>query len=148
MNYELAKRLKDAGFPQYSERITSAEDVCPQKAGSILDHRTFDYGIYPIPEPDDFSQGKAISSCILSREYLQSEEGRKYTVYFPTLEELIEACGEEQDICIYRPLSDDRKRWCAVWADKDTRISITRSYSTTPIEAVANLWLTLNEKSI
>lgn len=80
MNYELAKELKDAGFPM------------------------------PLPLPD---------------ERLRDAFGEDGQIYaFPTLEELIEACGEGE----------------VVEAIKDGRLT-----RLTP-EAVARLWLALNKK--
>src|SRR3990167_1315714 len=95
MNYELAKKLKDAGFPQYEEFIMSAEDVNPRTVPLRKDHRTFDLSLlgYPETEPDYFEQGKWRPSSLMSREYLESDIGKKETLYFPCLSELIEAVG-------------------------------------------------------
>jgi hypothetical protein len=91
MNYELAKELKDAGWPQ---------DKLP-------------VGGY-------------------SRE----------PCYIPTLEELIEACGGK-----FHSLARADKEWWASellepFADKFP----LRVGGSTPTEAVARLWLALNEK--
>lgn len=104
MNYELAKQLKDAGFPQ------------EEKAGEVLD----DEGLPAIPG---------------------NYEGR---LYVPTLIELIEACGDSfgalhkvldyWEACggEYQPMDQD----CA-W-----KFMLKDS---TPEQAVANLWLALNQ---
>ncbi len=86
MNYELAKQLKDAGFPQTG----------------------------------DNQNGYA------------NDGG-----YEPLLSELIEACGDKfMDLHYF----SDTKTWLAV-SDENTT-----ARSSTPEEAVANLWLALNKK--
>ncbi len=100
MTYELAKKLKDAGFPF--------------KKCSFPD--------YP-------------SGC--SAELF-------YEYHFPTLSELIEACGAPFGL-VY---SHSGKLWSAytnkqkkgIWLGKDDT-------GNTPEEAVANLWLELNKKN-
>ena len=91
MKYELAKELKDGGFPQN-----------------------------PFHHPGMYSYET------------KGGEGRAYA---PTLEELIEACGESFEMF-------DRfgKGWRAVGAN-------STAYGATPTEAVARLWLALNKKS-
>lgn len=93
-NYELAKKLKDAGFPQ-----TGLSGQWPSNG----------------PRPED-------------------------QVYAPTLSELIEACGNR--ISAILQWDRDGNKWSAQ-ADGDSRSS---EYGNTPKEAVANLWLKLNEK--
>ena len=103
MNYELAKRLKDAGFPQTKSQY--GEYYITGSPGTFL-------GL--IPRNDDI-------------------------LTFPTLEELIEACGDNL-------MSID---------NIDSRVSMWRSvtpfphkafFGTSPIEAVAGLWLAINKK--
>jgi hypothetical protein len=94
MNYELAKQLKDAGFP-------------------------FKYvGISNVPKDNGVV-------------FIDRQEAYEY----PTLSELIEACGEDFRCLI----KDGKDGWCVQgdnfqWKDK------------TPEEAVAKLWLELNKK--
>ena len=95
MNYELAKELKDAGFPQ-SE---------PNGFPGILN-----------PDGDT-------------------------TVYYPTLEELIEACGDSSI-----SLAKWGKKWQAGYHDKWGECNGPEGSGETPEEAVANLWLAINKK--
>lgn len=99
MKYELAKKLKDAGFPM-------------------------DYNL------DSFSEF----------------DKRTANISIP-LEELIEACGK-----YFQGLRKSRlhKHWTATWRNgfaksKRVKEGVYRS-GETAIEAVANLWLALNEK--
>jgi hypothetical protein len=96
MDFELAKRLKDAGFAQGG----NGKWVGP-------------------PETIVWRSGDR--------------------AYVPTLEELIEACGEDFKSLIYSRLS---KNW------ECCNAGYARSYfGSTPTEAVARLWLALNERS-
>ena len=116
MNYELAKKLKDAGFPQ--------GDWVAHKELTPKGYRTTYY----------------------------------YEIYIPTLSELIEAChplaaddfgiilnhkGEWEAYLIYYGYFD-------CWPEmknEDGACSIRlESFGSTPEEAVANLWLSLNKK--
>ncbi len=94
MTYELAKKLKDAGFPQNG----------------------FD------------------------KEPLTWQE--KHHAYFPALSELIEACGAEfkELMRVPHPHLDKNPWYCRGW---ETEIF----EGSTPEEAVANLWLALNNKT-
>lgn len=96
MNYELAKQLKDAGFP-LKERV-----IMSQQIGNEL---------------------------------------HQISEWYPTLSELIEACGEEfSGLDRDKDSSSGEVYWLAkAWSlDKNT-------YGSTPEESVANLWLKLNE---
>ena len=95
MNYELAKKLKDAGFPQ--KRHYDIVDFLSEP----LPDGTYD--------KNDF-------------------------VAIPTLEELIEACGNA-----FTRLFHVEKRWGA--GNK-----VFFMTGDTSSEAVANLWLELNKK--
>ena len=64
--------------------------------------------------------------------------------YAPTLEELIEACGEKFVMLVRH---DDGSGWTACKHGDDLWDSKKHSEGSTPTEAVANLWLTLNKKS-
>lgn len=95
MTYELAKQLKDAGFPQEEDN-----NVC---------HSDF--------------------QCDNCKEKMETN-----APYFPTLSELIEACGHLQISNIYN------ETWIA---KQKNGLPYEGS---TPEEAVANLWLELNKK--
>lgn len=65
-------------------------------------------------------------------------------VYFPTLSELIEACGNKFE-AFERHEHAQGTKWCAVGyidGEDDVRVFTEK----TPEEAVANLWLALNKK--
>lgn len=98
MPYELAKQLKDAGWPQ-------------------------DKGLRPI-------------SNISVKTYSALKEAENEPV-FPTLEELIDACGTEIFVQItYWPRHSE---WYACSGQFQTQ-------APTPTEAVARLWLALDAK--
>lgn len=153
MNYKLALQLKDTGFPQKEYLLIDADTISSMSqrgAGLAFQregfgyHRTFDlsYLGYPDTEQDFFEHGKFRSSSLFSKRYLQSEEGKKFTVYFPTLSELIEACGDRFVI-----LRNRGQVWLAsncTEIDDDQKCSIVSANS--PEEAVAYLWLILNKK--
>ena len=97
MNYELAKQLKDAGFPQ-TRRDATIPSTDPR------------YDVEPL--------------------------------MFPTLEELIEACGTAFRSLTFH-FSD--KQWTALAAKQEMPQPRHRTGST-PTEAVARLWLALAAK--
>ena len=102
MDYELAKELKDAGFPQNG---TGGWTYAPDKL---------------VTRPTD-------------------------RVYVPTLEELIEACAER-----FAGLDRQGKGWRAtgimVAGDLNRHETLIPLDGATHSEAVARLWLDLNEK--
>lgn len=110
-NYELCKKLKEAGFPQkgdvwYGER--------PKIYGGV----------------QEFYDG----------EYLYDAGGfepGEHDVYKPSLEELIDACGDKFS-CIER--QEDGSFYCGERYYEEFN---EFSCGSTPFEAVANLWLTL-----
>ena len=104
MNYELAKQLKDAGFPL-------------RKPG-----------------------GERVYFEIID------EGGETRIFIYPTLSELIEACGSRFGI-----LERDKETgawYCVSDVDTDGKTTAEASYAaaTSPEEAVATLWLALNKK--
>lgn len=140
----LAKQLKDNGFPQKEDCILSYNDIdmmsnwdtyqMARKIGGT--HCTFDSSImgYSEKEPDFFEHGKFRPSARFTREYLDSEEGKRFTVYIPTLEELIEACGIQFDRLERVP----PYKWiCPHWQH-------ALGVYSSPEEAVAKLWLEIN----
>ena len=96
MDYELAKKLEDAGFPQEGAREQHFRD-----------------GITLNGKPD----------IILEK------------VYYPTLSELIDACGEK-----FASLMKSKTNWLAMGK------SGINETGKTPFIAVANLYLALNKK--
>lgn len=121
MDYELAKKLKDAGFPQNDES-----------------------GGFRIK-----SEGEQFCWCGTCQVEFYVESDLEESVCSPTLEELIEACGE------YFMLTNECGVWEA-WSDLGGRgLSMVRMGESgaeheckgkTPSEAVANLWLSLHTK--
>lgn len=119
MNYELAKKLKDAGFPQ-----------------------NFKYGDY-------FQDGRMNEPELYQKEccYPEFEPKDTKACKIPTLSELLEACGErfcELDQC--GNLSEWVARGDENWVKKLPRCNLQLAFGLTPEEAVANLWLKLNKK--
>ena len=116
MNYKLAKKLKDAGFPQKGDGDTIHTDVC---------------GGWDAPDPE----------CT-----------RKSRPYVPTLEELIEACGDKNSegfcsLTLELDLHDEGDKINAQrsWIAKDWE---GNEYGgKTHFEAVSYLWLALKKKS-
>jgi len=101
MNYELAKKLEIAGFPQ------------------------------DIGNGSDFYVGGGEV-----KKYREFTEPKQSDVKVPSLEELIDACGELIKI---DQLVD--KSWLAI-----KKSPVCGGEGKTPSEAVANLWLALNKK--
>ena len=111
MNYELAKKLKDAGFP---------------------------LELYPDTE-DSIQQDKNIN---VFKKPLRSIVRIDYVYfYFPTLPELIEACGK------YIKLWKTPEGWNATKSNgKNETQKLKICFGFTTEEAVANLWLEINKK--
>ncbi len=97
ITYELAKQLKDAGFPQ--------KEITPSHVREAMD-------------------------------YEQDE-----VVTFPTLSELVEACGDRFHELHHCNKGNDPKKW---WAYSYNLAETGEGF--TPEEAVAKLWLELNKK--
>lgn len=105
ISYELAKKLKDAGFPQ-----------------------TVPYTSHNFKTSDQNKIGGTYEACVV-----------------PTLSELIEACGDRFHCLIHElngGIDSNREFWSAGYNEyaKDWQTGQT------PEEAVAMLWLKLNEK--
>ena len=117
MNYELALKLKKAGYPQPWGAFADGTDRAYYLGGGLI-----------------------VSWSALRN--IRTNDGQliNYVTeasYIPTLEELIEACGEDLS-----GLTRHANIWQTNWVDGmggDTA-------GKTPSEAVANLWLKLNEK--
>lgn len=100
MNYDLAKELKEAGFPGISF------DGCTYYGtGAVMD----------------------VALCLCKH---------------PTLEELIEACGD-RELSLVKKLQEISRtyEWRAAVLHNDNCVG----YGPTPTEAVARLWLALNK---
>ncbi len=118
MNYELAKQLKDAGFPQ---RVF------------VYQH---DGEKYLFRETDDDFPGN--NRTMWARYYLESflELHKDELVFVPTLSELIEACGDNLG---------DLTRVYEGWKCNSENVGgYPVTYGSTPEEAVAYLFLALN----
>ena len=103
MNYELAKQLKEAGFPQEENE---GKILCPHRGWSCN------------------------KGC-----------KEKDWIYHPTLSELIEACGDEF-IKLEKHVEWEAEAYIT---DKEGK-HIAELYGKSPEEAVAKLWLKLNEE--
>ena len=69
--------------------------------------------------------------------------------YFPTLSELIEACGKFGLFSLFKKLDDSEPTevyWLAHNWGYGTYPKLTESIGYSPEEAVARLWLSLNKK--
>ena len=117
MKYELANKLKEAGFPQ-------------PKIGAV-----------PMPQGRWFKQiisnGElAVTSVDWTDWALASTRkiDTSFWVYIPTLTELIEACGDDF-VGLKQEMTNYWRAMTDLWA----------GFGSTPEEAVANLWLALNE---
>lgn len=104
IDYELAKQLKDAGFPQTGQLV----EMWQKPNGG--------YTAFP-----------------------------NGPIKFPTLEELIDACGEKFDCLWFTPEGwEDKTYWRARCKHDYGNHTCDGS---TPLEAVAHLWLDLNKKN-
>lgn len=118
MDYELAKKLKDAGFSQenldvvWYKRDGGWESVC---------HDCY-YEFGPFGKEEDTDTHK------------------------PNLEELIDACGDGNSYFELRTYAttESGREWEAKCADHKMR-ELRLGLGKTPLEAVANLWLELNK---
>jgi len=124
MNYETAKRLKDAGFPQ-EDKEGLDEPYC-SGCGYYQDT-----GKKWIPNSDAISAN------------LDGEWKIEDWVHVPQLEELIESCGEGVIV-----LKRHSQGWdSGINKTGKVKDGILVSNYKTPSIAVALLWLTLNAKS-
>lgn len=133
MNYELAKKLKDGGFPfqeihanEYTDDRNYRSDVAEMAAVGFVGSQAAPFVVF---------------------------EGEETIYSIPTLSELIEACGDrfwkiEKHGSVFYAYRTQRK----IHVDSASSLFEfvkgvdTRAQGTTPEEAVANLWLALNEK--
>ncbi len=129
MDYNLAKELKDAGFPQ--------REVGNYYCGGHIWY------------VNNISEGKyeecPAKNDVQNEEYCESQSmTMEFSIYIPTLSELIEACGDDfQGIeLLIKERGDDISDERGWWAQSKNhgRLGLT------PEEAVAELWIALNTK--
>jgi hypothetical protein len=74
-----------------------------------------------------------------------TDDGKEH-VYYPTLEELIEACGYSfKSIQRHKTkVSPEGDEWCVVF--RQCKGKFRKVWGKTAIEAVAKLWLAINKK--
>lgn len=128
MNYELAKELKDAGFPQ--KYPTGA----PTRAYNSKGRH---YWMHDSSNDDQ--------THIIHDGYTDNALDDKQLTFIPTLSELFEACGED-----FASLIRKNGGWEAnskFFVDKEGIASAHNWIGSTPEEAVARLYLQLNKKS-
>lgn len=120
MPFELAKQLKDAGFPQGRLPDNPFSMIYPKDQQWIE-------GGFPKSFPHEFPTAL----------HVDDTEGKlKIGAYAPTLEELMEACGTP----FYLQTTPE-------WTAGKTRgMDAICRVGATPAEAVARLWLALNQK--
>lgn len=118
MTYELAKELKDAGWPILNKRKR-------QNFLWVLSKKGWNkhYGR---------TQKQVTQMELLGCEVLPC----------PTLSELIEACGER---FVQLEVLHDQNKWIASNGEYEGSSSRIDAEGTTPEEAVARLWLALNK---
>jgi len=114
ITYELAKKLKDTGFPQVFKNGDYFSNEFPNAYRGIV-------GI-------DNSPLKSYGDI----------------VKFPTLSDLIEACGDKF-WKLEREIGQNNYIACGI-DDKGEFITTSMDITLIPEEAVANLWLELNKK--
>lgn len=130
MDYQTAKALKDAGFPQpYGNRVDGSERIF-----------YFENGKYVLP----FSVIKDI--CYENGFVI---DYARELVYIPTLEELIEMCVSEErdgtDFQLSYEIGIHDVGRVAHWrARKRLSEQLCDTFGNTPKEAVANLYLALH----
>ena len=128
MDYELSKKLKDAGFPQeYKKEL------------SDYAYREGDIELQMLHEDND-------TGWWLGNDYTEHdmsyEEMLKSWIKVPNLSELIEAIEKGCDIKDKLILSGGHGVWEA-WFGNSEKQEGVNGYS--PEEAVANLWIELNK---
>lgn len=124
MNYELALKLKDAGFPQdvWNFELCNFSYEDETKELHLLH--------------SDNDEGGNVGNS-----YSLREEDNVSVTKSPTLSELIEACGEH----FYQLIKEvDGINWSAHFYDIEDSTRQINGVGQTPEEAVANLWLALN----
>lgn len=135
MNYELCKKLKEAGFPQDWE-----------KASAFYDD-TEKHNLWTVGDVDGFSSWKdnpngsgyhtpSTSGCGCCSYDIGSNVSN--FVQVPTLSQLIESCGDK-----FEALIKQAGGWVAISNMEGYMLKQNFECVPTPEEAVANLWLKL-----
>ena len=130
MNYELAKKLRDAGFPM-------TKSVWQAGMGMFIGDLPFNEQGYLTCESID--RVRIVEEKDIGVECYPSAPN-------PTLEELIEACG---GILLWGCKDHNyyaSKQFCSVENPTIESMIEADAEGKTPEEAVANLWLELNKK--
>lgn len=127
MDYELAKKLKDAGYPQKGYWFYSTNETDEP----VLTTEAYVYGTENLVKTADGKNWEKVKLC-----------------FAPTLSELIEACGN-RFFGFFRCTAHSNGGYCwkAEAVDSMGNIDDLVQSGETPEEAVANLWLALNKKA-
>ena len=133
IKFELAKQLKDAGFPQEYRKTPIAMDWVYDSTGELM----------MIHDDNDTSWWLGQDYVVRFNEELLQKEYIKC----PTMDELIEACGKFKiDFLLRDFATGDNNEWiCGNYMPHEHEW-IQYSTGSTPEEAVARLWLDLNKK--
>lgn len=127
IDYNLARRLKDAGFPQKGFWFYSSDETNTP----CLTYQT-----------NPYDTAGMVNIAVGDKDVVAPRFQKIVLCYAPALEELIEACGDRfaSLLCNH---NDTGWKWRAM---ANGRFGANVE-GTTPEEAVANLWLLLNKKS-
>lgn len=119
MNYELILKLKDAGF-------------------------VFNSCVYVYVDTEEDGHNGHLGHCASCSHPAVIINNTHYIL--PTIEELIDACGDK--FASLKKMPDIVGGWYAYKTpeSEDSLLVNTHTYGSTPPEAVANLWLSLNKK--
>lgn len=137
MNYELAKKLKEAGFPQvfnppfnfYYPDEEDNEGQIQHCSGQEVDSGCYGLGV---------DEGEIEDWAL---DYKYDEKPVNILIKVPTLSELIEACGRQ-----FRLQNSEPDLWQADNCGDFNQFNDSHlvGVGQTPEEAVSNLWLELN----
>lgn len=125
MNYELAKKLKDAGFPQNTTQGLKSFN------GALL------------YKDERHSTTESSAMQLVDRIRKSGKESMEELIYEPTLSELIEACIK---IHLYFTLSKVNEHWWSGCSNEIIHQKTNIKIGSTPEESVAHLYLALNNK--
>ena len=127
VSYELAKKLKDAGFPQDCGRHHGTKKVIRRRTS------------VKFPTKEGIKRFRASVGI---------DVGKQDPCAIPALSELIEACGEEVFLTNCIGFADRYKSKQGWIASKSYGVEKPEDLGEgkTPEEAVAKLWLALNDK--
>ncbi|MGV8131350.1 MAG: hypothetical protein ACP5N7_04610 [Candidatus Pacearchaeota archaeon] len=129
ITYELALKLKEAGFPQVYKKTEPWMDF---SYNDVEELHMLHY---------DNDTGWWIGNDYQHRE-MTDEQMQKDWVKCPTLSELIEACVElNHEMTFHLENTKDNVQWWAEMRHFGTLVKQVKGF--TPEESVANLWLAL-----